>query len=118
MGTAQAISAALGGIEKRQDDWPSDGRPCAPLRVASGPSPQPGVRAGYGVAWGKRLGEGRRATGLAANGNSASGNVHKGADGHVEAHIHVHGNTQKTTLKARGAIEAKLHRWPVMSDVA
>jgi hypothetical protein len=60
----------------------------------------------------------RRATGLAANGNSASGNVHKNADGHVEAHIHVHGNAHKTTLKVRGAIEAKLHRWPVMSDTA
>ena len=68
------------------------------------------------MAWGARLHDDRKATGLAANGNSASGNVHKGADGHVEAHIHVHGNAHKTTLKARSAIEAKLHRWPVMSD--
>ena len=64
------------------------------------------------------LHDGRKATGLAANGNSASGNVHKGADGHVEAHIHVHGSGHKTTLKTRGAIEAKLHRWPQMHDYA
>lgn len=75
-------------------------------------------RAGLGEAWGKRLHDGRRATGLAANTNSASGNVHKGADGHIRADIHVHGNAHKTVVKAKGAIEARLHRWPVMSDSA
>jgi hypothetical protein len=56
-------------------------------------------RAGLGAAWGARLHDGRRAT-----------------DGYIEAHIHVHGNAHKVTVKTKGAIEAKLHRWPTMSD--
>ena len=79
---------------------------------------QPGVRAGYGVAWGKRLGDGRRATGLAAVGGAASGDVNKAAGGHIRADIHVHGDTHKAVVKSKGAIEARLHRWPTMSDYA
>jgi hypothetical protein len=75
-------------------------------------------RAGLGEAWGKRLHDGRKATGLAANGNSASGNASAAQGGHIRADIHVHGNAHKAVVKTKGSIEARLHRWPQMSDMA
>jgi hypothetical protein len=75
-------------------------------------------RAGLGMAWGNRVHDGRRATGLAANGNSASGNAAAAQGGHIRADIHVHDNAHKAVVKAKGAIEARLHRWPTMSDTA
>jgi hypothetical protein len=57
-------------------------------------------------------------TGLAANGNSASANAAAAQGGHIRADVHIHGPAHKAVLKTKGAIEAKLHRWPVMSDTA
>jgi hypothetical protein len=70
------------------------------------------------MAWGKRLNDDRKTTGLAAAGGAASGDVHKASGGHIRADIHVHGDTHKTVVKSKGAIEARLHRWPTMSGVA
>ncbi len=79
---------------------------------------QPGVRAGYGVAWGSRVHDDRRATGLASNAATGSAKAAAATEGHIEAHVHVHGNVHKATVKTTGRIEASLHRWPKMSDVA
>jgi hypothetical protein len=70
------------------------------------------------MAWGARLHDDRKATGLAANGNSASGAASAAQGGHIRADVHIHGNAHKAVVKAKGAIEARLHRWPVMSDTA
>jgi hypothetical protein len=42
----------------------------------------------------------------------------KHAGGHIRADNHVHGDTHKAVVKSKGAIEARLHRWPTMSGVA
>ncbi len=75
-------------------------------------------RAGLGLAWGKRLHDDRRATGLASNAATGSAKAAAATQGHIRADIHVHGNTHKATVKTTGRIEASLHRWPKMSDVA
>jgi hypothetical protein len=102
---AKSVSAAAGALVQRYE-LPAD------------KYGQSRYRAGLGLAWGKRLQDGRRATGLAVNGNSASGNASAAQGGHIRADVHIHGPAHKTTLKTRGAIEARLHRWPVMSDYA
>ncbi len=76
------------------------------------------MRACLGAAWGKRLHDDRKATGLASNAATGPAKAAAATQGHIEAHVHVHGNVHKATVKTRGAIEAKLHRWPVMSDLA
>jgi hypothetical protein len=58
-----------------------------------------------------------RATGLAAN-SGHTGSKPAAAEGHIRADIHVHGNAHKAVVKAKGAIDARLHRWPQMHDHA
>lgn len=60
----------------------------------------------------------RRATGLAST-DTAAHKAAKAEAAHVKAEIHIKGaGVERAHIKARGAIEASLHRWPVIGEFA